>query len=493
METCSLRSCGHKIDPQTQPRVECRATIVDKKHLKPATKVCWGKGGCATLHRECWEKLQQTMKKVKKNDPEQKMVKTAAETVECFDSLDTTHTKAKAVAALLRSARHVTVFTGAGISTSAGIGDYRGKSGKWTEEDRHDHKKKEQTKSKHNGRNNNDEDDNDDEEQSTDADEDGVNYERLRPTYTHEALVKLSSLGIVKFVISQNGDGLHVLSGLSPSNQLAELHGNVFMEYCPKCNTHYYRNYYTPDDDASQWFEDMTDYGRSSVPKPPKHVLKCKTCGLTHTTKRKCENSKCKNVYLMDSIVNFGDLLPDQVFSAASSHASSASLLLCLGSTLMVTPANSLVDMVVAKKKRKRNRKQTQLPEQQPPQKKTKKKNEAPPNVDDDNKQEQPITSSSSTSSSNTNNNKATDGGTATTTDDDHACGDGGVVVICNRQSTDKDEVCESSGGVRLWADCDVVMKVVMELILPPKELKQWEAERQTRMEAYDKARQEGE
>ena len=38
-------------------------------------------------------------------------------------------------------------------------------------------------------------------------------YERLRPTYTHEAVKKLVDLDLVKHVISQNGDGLHGLSG----------------------------------------------------------------------------------------------------------------------------------------------------------------------------------------------------------------------------------------------------------------------------------------
>jgi mono-ADP-ribosyltransferase sirtuin 6 len=48
---------------------------------------------------------------------------------------------------------------------------------------------------------------------------------------------------------------------------------------------------------------------------------------------------------MMNTIINFGDYLEGPVLQAAEEHATEADLVLCLGTTLRVTPASDLVAM----------------------------------------------------------------------------------------------------------------------------------------------------
>jgi mono-ADP-ribosyltransferase sirtuin 6 len=123
-----------------------------------------------------------------------------------------------------------------------------------------------------------------------------VDYENLRPTYTHEALSLLTDKGLLRYMVSQNCDGLHLLSGIPPE-KISELHGNVFVEKCPKCGVRYTRNFYTLSDEASQYYEDLEDCGRTELQKP-KFAQQCVLCGLCHRTGRVCQTKVPRSLSL---------------------------------------------------------------------------------------------------------------------------------------------------------------------------------------------------
>lgn len=69
-----------------------------------------------------------------------------------------------------------------------------------------------------------------------------VNMHEAFPTSTHMSFVELAKKGMLKFLVSQNVDGLHRRSGF-PVEKLSELHGNTNLEKCKKCGKGYMRDF----------------------------------------------------------------------------------------------------------------------------------------------------------------------------------------------------------------------------------------------------------
>ncbi|UKJ87966.2 silent information regulator protein Sir2 [Theileria orientalis] len=65
------------------------------------------------------------------------------------------------------------------------------------------------------------------------------------PSEAHLCILQLLKSEKIKFIITQNIDGLHALSGV-PFNKLAELHGNVFVQRCLHCARRFQRSYVAP-------------------------------------------------------------------------------------------------------------------------------------------------------------------------------------------------------------------------------------------------------
>lgn len=136
-----------------------------------------------------------------------------------------------------------------------------------------------------------------------------VSMSSAYPSKTHMAFVSMLNAGLMKFLVSQNTDGLHRKSGVTP-DKISELHGNTNREKCADCGKEYLRDFRVRN---AQRVKD-------------------------HRTGRACDDPNCRG-QLEDTIINFGEGLPEEDLDNAFNHASCSDLCLSMGSSLRVTPA----------------------------------------------------------------------------------------------------------------------------------------------------------
>jgi NAD+-dependent protein deacetylase sirtuin 6 len=208
---------------------------------------------------------------------------------------------------LIQQSSYIVILTGAGISTAAGIPDFRGPSGIWTLEQQKERSNRGSSKKRRRNESGNSATRDIKTEEIVNGGKSEMNFAAAKPTLTHIIITSLATRDVVKFVITQNVDGLHRRSGLSRAKH-SVLHGCAFTEKCENCFTEFFRD---------------TDVGGMSFQK----------------TGRQCD--LC-NGDLRDTLLDWDDPLPEDDLERSEYHCSNADLVLCLGTSLRIQPANQL-------------------------------------------------------------------------------------------------------------------------------------------------------
>ncbi|AEC52544.1 NAD-dependent deacetylase [Pyrococcus sp. NA2] len=196
----------------------------------------------------------------------------------------------KEVARLLVSAKFAIAFTGAGISAESGIPTFRGKNGLWNR-----YRPEELATPEAFKRN------------------PKLVWEfykwrikkilEARPNPAHMALAELEKLGIIKAVITQNVDDLHREAG---TENLIELHGNIFRVRCTKCD---FKEYVK----GKRLLEEILE----------EDLPKCPNCGSL----------------LRPDVVWFGEPLPEKELNEAFRLAEKSDVIIVIGTSGLVYPA----------------------------------------------------------------------------------------------------------------------------------------------------------
>lgn len=195
----------------------------------------------------------------------------------------------------------ITFLTGAGVSTGAGIPDFRGPQGTWTKDPLAE---RTSTLSWYLGSQ-------EVRERAWQVRKDSPMWDS-QPTAAHRAIAEAETKGHVRGVITQNIDGLHLLAGSSPA-LVHEVHGNARTWRCEDCR-------------QEGPMVEMVQRVKAGETDP-----RCPECGgITRST-----------------TILFEEMLDESVLDASVAAAEDCDWIIAAGTSLTVTPVAHLFPMAI--------------------------------------------------------------------------------------------------------------------------------------------------
>lgn len=194
---------------------------------------------------------------------------------------------------MIDNSNNIVVFSGAGISTDSGLKDFRSQDGLYNIKLDYGLSPEYMLSNKCFYNNT---------ELFYDFYKKYMDLRGVEPNITHKYLKKLEDCGKLKAIITQNIDGLHILSG---NKNVYEIHGTIYKNHCCKCFKEY-----------------SSDYVFES-----RNVPKCSCGGI-----------------IKPDVVLYGETLPSDEYNKSIKAISNCDMLLVLGSSLTVFPACDLIN-----------------------------------------------------------------------------------------------------------------------------------------------------
>ena len=198
-----------------------------------------------------------------------------------------------ALQTMIKEAKRIVFFGGAGVSTGSGIPDFRGSGGLYTDTCETEESPEEMLSGEYLRKH---------PEKFYRYYRKNMLYPDAKPNGAHRALAKLEQTGKLTSVITQNIDGLHQAAG---SRNVIELHGSVLRNYCISCFKEYSLSYIMQTED----------------------VPVCEHCGKP----------------VRPDVVLYGEGLDGLAFARAQREIECADLLIVGGTSLTVYPAAGLI------------------------------------------------------------------------------------------------------------------------------------------------------